>query len=202
MSGYDATRVLRARERPDGPRVPIIALTAHALPEEADRVREAGMDALLIKPTSLAQLGAVLEQFISRAREPTPRVQAEPRLQTEPRVQAEPPTPRLEPGHRRSPSLVRVFLEAVPAQIEALDEATQQQNYEEVRARAHRLKGSAASVGAARLSALCADVEIAAAHAGGSPVRAGVERIVLEFRELRALLEAQLEAATHQNGQA
>jgi CheY-like chemotaxis protein len=68
MDGYAATRQIRQHERAGGrPSVPIVALTAHALPEYQDRSREAGMDAHLNKPLSLSALTETLRRFIAPA---------------------------------------------------------------------------------------------------------------------------------------
>lgn len=59
LDGVGATRAIRAG---DGPcrDVPIIALTAHALPSDLDRFAEAGMTATLTKPLTRAALRAIL----------------------------------------------------------------------------------------------------------------------------------------------
>jgi two-component system capsular synthesis sensor histidine kinase RcsC len=59
LDGYGLARKLRA----DDPSIPIVALTANAMPEDAQRVREAGMSTLLLKPLDLASLQAALHGF-------------------------------------------------------------------------------------------------------------------------------------------
>ena len=59
LDGYGLARKLRA----DDPSIPIVALTANAMPEDARRVREAGMSILLLKPLDLASLEAALHGF-------------------------------------------------------------------------------------------------------------------------------------------
>lgn len=54
LDGRAATRQIRAL--PQGRAVPIIALTAHALQEEIDRILDAGMNAMLTKPLKKAEL--------------------------------------------------------------------------------------------------------------------------------------------------
>lgn len=50
MDGLEATRAVRALERPDAARVPIVAMTANAYGEDRDASMEAGMNAHLTKP--------------------------------------------------------------------------------------------------------------------------------------------------------
>ncbi|MBF0283544.1 MAG: PAS domain-containing protein [Magnetococcales bacterium] len=64
MDGYTATRLIRQEEQETRrPRVPIIALTAHALEGEAERSREAGCDLYLTKPIKKQRLMTVIQQF-------------------------------------------------------------------------------------------------------------------------------------------
>ena len=64
MDGYETTRRIRRLETQLArPRMPIIALTAHALPEHRQRSRDAGMDDHLPKPLTLDQLADVLRRW-------------------------------------------------------------------------------------------------------------------------------------------
>lgn len=64
MDGLEATRRIRAHEREVGSaRVPIVALTADVLERDRERCLEAGMDACMTKPVSLAQLGHAVEYW-------------------------------------------------------------------------------------------------------------------------------------------
>lgn len=62
MDGYDATRAIRASERRDH-QTPIIAVTAGALEGEKDQALEAGMDDVLVKPFTKAELLALVYRF-------------------------------------------------------------------------------------------------------------------------------------------
>jgi signal transduction histidine kinase/CheY-like chemotaxis protein len=61
MDGLDATQVIRSEEARGGRRVPIVALTAHAMASDRERCRAAGMDAYLTKPIRAEALDRLLE---------------------------------------------------------------------------------------------------------------------------------------------
>ncbi|MDR7135396.1 PAS domain S-box-containing protein [Lysobacter niastensis] len=63
MDGFTLTRELRSREG-NGVHLPVIALSASALPEQIQRCREAGMDDFLAKPTQLDSLAAKLSAYL------------------------------------------------------------------------------------------------------------------------------------------
>ena len=56
MDGLQATAAIRAKERVSGGRVPIIALTAHAMSGDRERFLEVGMDGYVTKPIRIADL--------------------------------------------------------------------------------------------------------------------------------------------------
>jgi len=65
LDGFDATRAIREIETNSGTRVPIIALTADAMPETKQRCLDAGMDDYLTKPVRRATLIAALRHWVS-----------------------------------------------------------------------------------------------------------------------------------------
>ena len=66
MDGLAATRVIRAMERPDAKRIPIIAMTANAFEEDAQKCREAGMNAHLSKALQMKKVVAVIARCCGR----------------------------------------------------------------------------------------------------------------------------------------
>jgi signal transduction histidine kinase/CheY-like chemotaxis protein len=65
LNGFDATRIIREREKWTGFRVPIIALTAHALSDDRERCLGAGMDDFVSKPIEASDLFDALERVTS-----------------------------------------------------------------------------------------------------------------------------------------
>ena len=64
MDGLKATETIRALDRPDAKKVPIIAMTANAFDEDVQRSLQAGMNAHLSKPVEPEHLFQTLQQLI------------------------------------------------------------------------------------------------------------------------------------------
>lgn len=69
MDGYTAAQTIREAERGLATRIPIIAVTAHAMEGDRQRCLDAGMDDYLKKPVSIDILGKTLAQWLTPATE-------------------------------------------------------------------------------------------------------------------------------------
>ncbi len=66
IDGLAATQEIRVRERRQGKRLPIIALTAHAMQGDRERCLQAGMDDYLSKPINKEQLVDMLLKYLTQ----------------------------------------------------------------------------------------------------------------------------------------
>ena len=69
MDGLEATKMIRAMDREDAKRIPIIALTANAFDEDVQRSISAGMNAHLTKPIETECLIETLGELVYEAME-------------------------------------------------------------------------------------------------------------------------------------
>ena len=154
MDGLEATARIRelGHQGPAGP-LPVIAVTARAMPGDREECERAGMTGFLSKPFTLDQLAAVLEG--------TPSGRAV--------VSAEPPHLDLEHLDevaalgKGSPDfmieLVSLFESVVPDHLDQLDVAAIAADLPRLADTAHSLKSSSAQMGAARLADQCGRIE-------------------------------------------
>jgi PAS domain S-box-containing protein len=175
MDGYGLTAAIRSEESA-GERIPIVALTANALKNEASRCKAAGMDEYLTKPVQLSMLEATFNRLLSKEA-PSDR-----------------PTPSLTSGGSAAPvnpdvllsqigddrkllgELFLGFVEAASDAAAHLNLALKKGDWNEVGALAHRTKDAARSVGALRLADLCAELE-AGAYDRDEVSVSGVQRV-------------------------
>ncbi len=63
MTGYEATRAIRALDRPDAG-LPIIAMTADAFAEDVKKALDAGMDSHVAKPIDIREVSRLLKRLM------------------------------------------------------------------------------------------------------------------------------------------
>ena len=63
LNGIQATKAIRDLEKVSGKRIPVVAMTAHSMPEDRDACLAAGMDGYLSKPLDADLLLKTIEQL-------------------------------------------------------------------------------------------------------------------------------------------
>jgi PAS domain S-box-containing protein len=150
LDGLQATGMIRAAEGP-GRDVPIVALTAHALPGEIDRFREAGLNDVLIKPISRASLESVVARVaLCAATEDRPVHSGDAGLVDAAHVDEM----RELLGEDRTARQIEAFLEQAKGLVAEMSEAVSNgADADALRAQVHRVAGSSGVLGAVALHA-------------------------------------------------
>jgi two-component system sensor histidine kinase/response regulator len=151
LDGYETTRQLRRREAGSRGRIPVVAMTAHAMQGDRERCLAAGMDDYLPKPITSAALEAVLERWLPA--DPAPPLPLDQARMHELRT--------LFPGEETSETIAQLQAD-VDDQLQRLAGALRAGQGEEVARAAHRIKGSAHMVGARLLAEAAAELQAAA----------------------------------------
>ena len=72
MDGLEATQEIRKRERNRETRMPIVALTAHAMERDRERCLAAGADGYLSKPIRMEDLAAMIAEVTAKSQALSP----------------------------------------------------------------------------------------------------------------------------------
>ena len=91
------------------------------------------------------------------------------------------------------PQLVELFKTHTPGRLEALRAAVESGDPVETRKTAHALTGSARTLAAGRMAALCRDLELQAKDGSLERAAEQTEQIEMAFAEARETLQAKLE---------
>jgi CheY-like chemotaxis protein/HPt (histidine-containing phosphotransfer) domain-containing protein len=163
MDGFQATQAIRTAERASGRHVPIIAMTAHALPGDREKCLEAGMDDYVSKPIRRESLMRAIENATGA---PQGAVDWSISLA------------QVEGNRELLRSVVEAFLDEIQDNLAQLPQLIEADNWSEVRRRAHMLKGAMRMFGAAEAQSLGQQLE-----------SQGEVKVQSEARELLARLE-------------
>lgn len=178
MDGYTAAREIKRRlhDPAAGPplrsRPYLIAITANALRGDRERCLAAGMDDYVQKPVELTELVGALGRAGVMVRPGAPPAGA-PAAEAHPAPAANTWTvPVLDqqslarlrqlqqPGQPDPVAeIIDLFLQDLPRRMQLISDALSRQDAAALKSAAHSLKGSARNLGAARLAALCAELE-------------------------------------------
>lgn len=189
MDGFEATTAIRARDAVRGSRVPIIAMTAHAMKGDRERCLQAGMDAYVAKPLRIQELLTVLgELVVQRGAESTPSMNGRGTANGEPpkgaNMDRAAALRRMQGDEELLSELASVFLEDYPRQIAAIRNSLAPRDAATLQREAHALKGAAATLAAPHVSAAAQRLESLAADHDWSQVEAGIAALEATITDL------------------
>lgn len=178
IEGYEVVRQLRADEKGQSERLPVVALSASFLPEDIITSREAGMDDYISKPVDIATLAKVLDKWLPND---CRRVEVK---HDEALVLEEYPLLKSKAGkvsiveeadkagidltklleiygdlNARSRVLVDMFMRDIPRFIRELEISVARKDPERVRYSAHSIAGSCGVIGANHLAEAAQAIE-------------------------------------------
>jgi len=160
IDGFAATRIIRdPGSNVLNPRIPIIALTAHAMKGDRDLCIEVGMNDYVSKPTNVHDLAAAIERCLSSV---AGFVRADPVVDpvAAPReFDKEGYLERTLGDRILACEITAAFLADSPPMLDKLSEAIAAGDAGEAGRCAHALKGSAANMGGQVFSGIAADMQ-------------------------------------------
>lgn len=195
MDGFTATGLIRKREEKTGIHVPIIAMTAHALKGDQERCLAAGMDDYLTKPIQVMTLLDKIARWTvfgepdktaDGAAGPAADVAEQTAVQSDAEIVDLPDAIERvmgDAGYLRE--LMQEFCGMLDGSLKEIAEAIDLPDAGEIAGRAHRLKGTAANLGATALRAAALSLEKAAKADDPAGIRAAYPELVRAADQLK-----------------
>ncbi len=150
MDGVQATREIRKTAMNMG--TPIVAVTAHALKEERERLLASGMDDYLPKPIEIESLITLIKTWCH---------DVEPGEIVFPSVDWQLALKRANQNQSTAKELLNDFVTMLPDTLRVIESLQQQDAREELLAEVHKLHGACCYTGLPRLQHLAKELEIA-----------------------------------------
>jgi CheY-like chemotaxis protein/HPt (histidine-containing phosphotransfer) domain-containing protein len=209
MDGFQATGRIRGNEG-TGRRLPVVAMTAHAMPGDRERCLSAGMDDYLTKPMDLSQLSRTLDRWLPADTRPAagamPDAPPEPAA-TPPLAPASTERPqkvfdkegmlkRLAGREKLAAKLAATFVDNFPKQLDDLRHMVEGGDCLAVEHQAHTIKGGTAIIGGEALRAVAQEVEAFAKKKELAEVEARlIPEMVTEAKRLMDAIAAEYPSA-------
>ena len=209
MDGLEATRIIRNSTPESGvhpvagsripiSRIPIIAMTAHAMQGDRERCLEAGMNDYISKPVAPLTLAEVLEKWLPQHNDPPGMIPYESVKKADASPSHSSPVfdragmmARLMDDEDLARTVIQGFIQDIPLQIKALRGYLDAGDGEKAQRQAHTIRGASANVGGEALRAAAFEMEKAARTGNLNAARAGVDDLEAQFERLKVAMEKQ-----------
>jgi len=185
--GFETTRLLR---RSDGcavnAKVPVIALTAHAMRGDRERCLQAGMNGYMSKPLDPLKLSQALTEVwrYGAVREGGPAEGGEGSAEKKPVVDFHGLVERLLGDEAMAEMILQEMEKELPRELSVLEHLVGQRNSPEAGRQAHKMKGAVGNVGAAVLQAIFAEMETAGKSGEQERLQELLPRAIVGVHEL------------------
>ena len=139
MDGVEAITQIRALNIT----TPIISLTANAMKSDIEKCFNAGADKFLTKPIDVNRFNQVLSKYLKHNSTSQKTTNTDDKKKSRSDKMAK---------------LINRFLDDLPRRLQLIDESNNQQNWQEVKAETHKLKGLGTTMGFPEITSICEEI--------------------------------------------
>ncbi|MCP4109442.1 MAG: response regulator, partial [Desulfobacteraceae bacterium] len=191
MDGLEATRRIRSGEAGlANSRIPVIAMTAHALSDFRKKCEAAGMDDFVTKPVDFYELGTIIERHVCGAAVVTWTAESKKSEVRLPVWDKKDVLCRAGGDEALFNTIRDLFVNRLPENMKYLRHAVTIGNIDEIRLHAHSLKGMLGNISAKSSQNIAEQIECIASEGNEKPesVRLLFEKLEQEVGKLMAII--------------
>jgi len=178
LDGLETTRTIR--RNPEWQRLPIIAMTAHAMNGDRERCLQAGMNDYISKPVQPAHLISTIEKYLHAQPADAPV-----RLPTE--IERSLTDRLMQEDSALVNDLLQLFLQLAPERLALLETAARERDAATLDLEAKKIAAAGAQLASKGLGECARRIELAAATGDFAAVTRDLETLRHEIRSLEAL---------------
>ncbi len=178
LDGLEATRCIR--RNPLWNRIPIVAMTAHAMTGDRERCLQAGMDAYISKPVQPAHLISTIEKHLAAGSNQAPIERTSP-------LERALADRLMQEDSALMDEMLQLFLQLAPERLERLESAAGRADQGTLEEEAKMIGVAAEQLASDSLSECARRIEQAAGRGDFAQVKQDLEMLRREFRSLETL---------------
>lgn len=160
MDGFQATEKIRSMPQFD--KLPIVAMTAHAMRRDREKCLAAGMNDHIAKPLNPDELSVMIARWLKAKPQMHNRAENQPKLdwpEQLPSIDLNAGLSRVMQNQTLYCKLLRDFIQQQPANLQTIEQSLVANDWEQVLYLAHTMKGVAGNIGANELQESCLILE-------------------------------------------
>ncbi|MBD3234424.1 MAG: response regulator [candidate division Zixibacteria bacterium] len=193
MDGLSATQAIRELENATNKRIPIIAMTAHAMKGDREKCLDAGMDEYISKPITPRELFLTIEKYVrlsdrrsEQTRGDKVSIDTQDRRVFDKKVALE----RVEGDEEILSEVVVLFLNDYENLLSKIRQAAESDDFDTLKRTAHTLKGAAGNIGAESVYSTAYQLENIGENKNLDDAEKAVSMLQKELDKLIPLLES------------
>ncbi|MFN0020666.1 MAG: response regulator [Pirellulaceae bacterium] len=156
VDGFEATAIIRTRERGSGRHIPILAMTAHAMKGDRERCLQAGMDDYVSKPIRAELLFAALERLLGNRPSFDSKICGEAATSV---IDFSAALKNMDGDRSLLRDVFQAFLDESPQHLLSIKQAIAAQNGTLLQRAAHTLRGTMGTIGWTGSTEVAAELE-------------------------------------------